>query len=80
MCREAQAAGICIIRHIPGTENPADILTKALPSTVFWKHVWNFMEEARKSLQVLKIHEKPVESSEEKKRSELYKKQFKSTS
>jgi len=46
MCREAQAAGICVLRHIPGTENPADILTKALPSAVFWKHVLNFMEKA----------------------------------
>jgi hypothetical protein len=43
MAREAQAASICIVRHIPGTENPADILTKSLPSPVFWKHVWNFM-------------------------------------
>jgi hypothetical protein len=43
MCREAQAAGICILRHIPGAENPADILTKPLPSPVYWKHVWSFM-------------------------------------
>jgi hypothetical protein len=43
MVRESQAAGICILRHIPGTENPADILTKSLPSPVYWKHVRNFM-------------------------------------
>ena len=37
-CREAIAAGIVRFEHIPGTENPADILTKALPHTVARKH------------------------------------------
>jgi hypothetical protein len=56
MCREAQTAGICILRHIPGTENPADILTKSLPSTVYWKHVWNFMTKHNKGERVYVEH------------------------
>ena len=38
-CREAIAAGIVRFEHIPGTENPADILTKALPHTTARKYV-----------------------------------------
>ena len=38
-CCEAIAAGIVRFEHIPGTENPADILTKALPHTVARKYV-----------------------------------------
>ena len=45
-CREAIAAGFVRFEHLPGTENPADILTKALPRflarvfldpLLFWK-------------------------------------------
>jgi hypothetical protein len=63
MCREAQAAGICILRHIPGTENPADILTKPLPSPVFWKHVMSFMEKAKKNEEVPEPVPKDSENS-----------------
>jgi hypothetical protein len=63
MCREAQAAGICILRHIPGTENPADILTKPLPSPVFWKHVMSFMEKAQKNEEVPEPVPKDSENS-----------------
>jgi hypothetical protein len=34
--REAIAAGIIEFLHIPGIQNPADILTKFLPYTTMW--------------------------------------------
>ena len=37
--REAVAGGWLRFEHIPGTENPADLLTKALPWTVSWKYL-----------------------------------------
>jgi hypothetical protein len=37
--REAVATGVIIFLHIEGKENPADILTKFLPHTVFWPFV-----------------------------------------
>ena len=36
--RELRGAGVVDVRHIPGTENPADLFTKVLPPQVFHKH------------------------------------------
>ena len=36
--RELRGAGIVDVKHIPGTENPADIFTKVLPPQPFHKH------------------------------------------
>ena len=36
--RELRGAGVVTVRHIPGTENPADIFTKTLSRQVFEKH------------------------------------------
>ena len=36
--RELRGAGVVDVRHIAGTENPADMFTKYLPPQVFHKH------------------------------------------
>ena len=36
--RELRGAGVVDVRHISGTENPADVFTKVLPPQVFHKH------------------------------------------
>ena len=36
--RELRGAGVVDVRHIAGTENPADMFTKVLPPQVFHKH------------------------------------------
>jgi hypothetical protein len=41
--REAIASGLMYFYHIPGTENPADVLTKNLTHSVAWKLVKPFL-------------------------------------
>ena len=41
--REAVAAGIINVVHLPGTENPADVLTKFLPHRTLYKLVKEFL-------------------------------------
>jgi hypothetical protein len=41
--REAIAAGVMSFFHIPGTENPSDVLTKNLSHSVAWKLVKPFL-------------------------------------
>ena len=41
--REAIAAGVMFFFHIPGTENPSDVLTKNLTHTVAWKLIRPFL-------------------------------------
>ena len=41
--RECVALGICDVYHIKGKDNPADVLTKSLVSSVFRKHISKFM-------------------------------------
>jgi hypothetical protein len=41
--REAIAAGILCFIHMPGTENPADVLTKSLTHSKLWKLIKPFL-------------------------------------
>ena len=41
--REAIAAGLMYFFHIPGTENPSDVLTKNLTHTTAWKLIKPFL-------------------------------------
>ena len=41
--REAVAAGIINVIHMPGTENPADVLTKFLPHRTLYKLMKDFI-------------------------------------
>jgi hypothetical protein len=41
--REAIAAGVMSFFHIPGTENPSDVLTKNLTHSVVWKLIKPFL-------------------------------------
>ena len=41
--REAVAAGIVNVIHLPGSENPADVLTKFLPHRVMYRLIKEFI-------------------------------------
>src|SRR6478672_9621951 len=45
--REAIAAGVIIFNHIPGAENPADVLTKFLPHVTAMKHLKELLFSAK---------------------------------
>ena len=36
--RELRGAGIVVVRHVPGSANPADLFTKILPRQTFEQH------------------------------------------
>jgi len=41
--REAVAAGIINVIHLPGSENPSDVLTKFLPHSTMYKLMEEFL-------------------------------------
>ena len=57
--REAIASGILNLFHIPGTENPADVMTKTLNHPKMWKLTKQFMWYSEKVHPVGKVDKLP---------------------